>query len=214
MISARDPSRLPGPDQLRAIMVSIATLDAILSPEWQFRYYSFNSRWSDDSAMGSMRDGSGSHWFALFSPRGVAIHGLGHESPIFRPGDPWPGIFDELPEEFHQDFLSEPAFTTENSTFCIWRLRGDSSWRSGNTVLPTTVDPDGSQSLLAILEGRPEQYVQFSQEYYERDPDLEIVRAVYGHRPLRKAMVVALNPDVDLKTLLADLKEIGYPMSG
>jgi hypothetical protein len=34
-------------------------LDAIVCPEWEHRYYSFNANWAADEVMGSMRDGSG-----------------------------------------------------------------------------------------------------------------------------------------------------------
>ena len=34
----------------------MAMLDAILSPEWDCRYYSFNAGWSPDEQMGSMRE--------------------------------------------------------------------------------------------------------------------------------------------------------------
>ena len=41
-ISTRDLKLLPDIDVLRRAIQSIAMLDAILSPEWEFRYYSFN----------------------------------------------------------------------------------------------------------------------------------------------------------------------------
>ncbi len=45
MISTRNLAALPGIDDLRRLCQSLAMLDAILEPEWQYRYYSFNSRW-------------------------------------------------------------------------------------------------------------------------------------------------------------------------
>ncbi len=44
MISTRDLSGLPPVDALRRVMRSLAMLDAILCPDWQGRYFSFNSR--------------------------------------------------------------------------------------------------------------------------------------------------------------------------
>jgi hypothetical protein len=52
MISTRDPSLLPDVDGLRLTLQSMAMLDAILSPEWQFRYYSFNAAWDADQDKG------------------------------------------------------------------------------------------------------------------------------------------------------------------
>jgi len=143
-------------------------LDAILAPEWQDRYYSFNSRWASDAMMASMRKGSGDHWFALLTSDGVVLHGLAHESSMFRPDSPWPGIFDSLPQEFHAKFLQEPAFDTANSTFCVWRRAMDRAWSSGPVHFPSGDDPDGSAWLLSIFAGAPEQYVQFAADYYER----------------------------------------------
>src|SRR5690349_3975316 len=65
MISTRDLSRLPDVDALRRLLQNMAMLDAILSPEWEYRYYSFNSKWARGEQMGSMRDGCGDDFFAL-----------------------------------------------------------------------------------------------------------------------------------------------------
>ena len=68
MISSRHLLAIPGIDDLRRITQSIALLDAIIRPDWEFRYYSFNSKWSDKEMMASMRDGGGtttSYYFVL-----------------------------------------------------------------------------------------------------------------------------------------------------
>ncbi len=45
-------------EQLRKKMKSLALLDAIIEQEWEYRYSSYNSNWSDTEEMGSLRDGS------------------------------------------------------------------------------------------------------------------------------------------------------------
>jgi hypothetical protein len=40
MISTRDLSHLPDIDHLKSLSQSLAMLDAILCPEWEYRYYS------------------------------------------------------------------------------------------------------------------------------------------------------------------------------
>jgi len=50
-------------EQLRKKMKSLALLDAIIEQEWQYRYFSYNSNWSDSEEMGSLRDGCGGEWF-------------------------------------------------------------------------------------------------------------------------------------------------------
>ena len=215
MISTRDLSELPDLRGFRRLTRALATLDAILSPEWEYRYYSFNSHWADGEMMASMRDGSGDHWFALLSSAGVALHGLAHEAPIFRPGKPWPGIFESLPTEFHENLLRQPAFETEHSTFCIWRRSADAQWSCGPIELPPLVhDPDGSEDLLSILGGQSQRYVEFARDYYEVDIAPGDVGAIYRHDPLTNALVRRLNPGVDLESLADDLNEIGYPEIG
>ena len=210
-VSTKDLRELPEIPRLRRLMRSLAMLDAIVSPEWDYRYYSFNSAWAEAEAMASMRNGSGDYWFALFCCDGVAIHGLAHEAPVFRPGQPWSGIFDQLPKQFHGNFLREPAFTTQDSTFCLWRLNDDDRWSFGPVDLPPGDDPDGSAGLLSILAGRPEQYVEFARDYYERDIAVDDVKEVFAHRPLHAALLKNLNPELELDALAEDIAEIGYP---
>jgi hypothetical protein len=45
-------------------------LDAIMSPEWEWRYYSFDSRWGPGEEMASMRNGSGDAYSIVFSSAG------------------------------------------------------------------------------------------------------------------------------------------------
>ena len=47
MISTRDLSRLPDIGGLQVLSQSLAMLDAILCPAWEYRYYSFNVQMPD-----------------------------------------------------------------------------------------------------------------------------------------------------------------------
>ena len=105
----------------------------------------------------------------------------------------------------------EPAFDTAYSSFCIWRRSADDRWSSGAVRLPPGDDPDGSQELLSILDGNPQQYATFAAEYYERVIDVADVEAIYRHEALSDALARRLNPDVELESLAADIAEIGYP---
>jgi hypothetical protein len=62
-----------------------------------------------------------------------------------------------------------------------------------------------------LLDGRPEAYQEFAEEYYEVAVDLEAVRHVYALRPLTRHVVSLLNPELDLPDLAEDLAAIGYP---
>ena len=46
-------------DNERLEFLGDAVLDLIVSPDWDGRYYSFNSKWSENEQMGSMRNGCG-----------------------------------------------------------------------------------------------------------------------------------------------------------
>src|SRR6476620_4622502 len=117
----------------------MAMLDAILCPDWQFRYYSFNAAWAAREQMGSMRNGSGDDFFAHFSSAGCWLKGVAHEYPMspFREQAtrPWPGVLDSVPAEF-VGCLREAAFEAEVVTFCVWRRYGDSSWQVGPVEFP------------------------------------------------------------------------------
>jgi hypothetical protein len=59
MISTRSLDALPDISTLRRLTRSLAMLDAIMSPEWESRYYSFDSHWGPGELMASMRNGQG-----------------------------------------------------------------------------------------------------------------------------------------------------------
>jgi hypothetical protein len=195
----------------------MAMLDAILSPNWGGRYYSFNARWSSAEQMGSMRDGCGDDFFALFNAAGCFLKGFAHESPMSpyrsRPKRIWPGVLDSVPAEFAA-CLKETAFSIEDTTFCIWRRYSDESWQCGTIEFPAGADPDGSASLLSALDGRAASYKAWAEDYYERTVHLTAVRQVYAHKALTKQLVQRLNPEVTLAELAADMEEIGYPGDG
>ena len=213
-ISTRNLSPLPDVDGLRALLQSMAMLDAILSPDWEYRLYSFNSRWAKGEQMGSMRDGQGDDFHALFNAAGCFLKGFAHEAAMTPyNADPkrlWPGLTESVPAEFAA-CLKEPAFSIEDTTFCIWRRYSDTAWQRSEIKFPAGADPDGSASLLSPLDGKPETYQAWAEGYYEQPVKLAAVREIYEHRPQTTDLVTELNDEVTLKKLAADIKEIGYP---
>lgn len=214
MISTGDLSLLPDIDRLKALMQSLALLDAILCPEWEYRYHSFNAHWDIHEAMASIRDGSGDDLVVLFTPAGAVLKGFAHESPMSPyAADPpcvWPGVLDQIPAIF-TSFLSEPAFKMTDTTFCIWRTYADTAWQHGVISFPAEDDPDGSGALLAMLDGEPRTYQQWAESYYERAVPLDAVTHIYQHQPLTAEIVTALNANVSLADVEGDRVEIGYP---
>jgi hypothetical protein len=213
MISSRSLSELPNVDELKRICQSVALLDAILEPDWEYRYYSFDANWSDEEMLASMRNGTGDSFFILFNSAGAIIKGFAHESAMARhsadTGEVWPGVLDHVPPDF-ETVLNDPAFVPEETSFCMWRRRGDLVWQTGKIKFPDTDYPDGSEDLLFIFDGNPETYVSWAAEYNGRPVPLDAVKDIYAHKPLTQQLVSRLNPNRRLEELEEDLNQIGY----
>ncbi|MEV0093724.1 hypothetical protein [Streptomyces sp. NPDC050738] len=220
LVTVYDVARqLPAIADLRDLCRSLAMLDAILSPDWESRYYSFNASWADGEEMASMRNGSGDEYSIVFSAAGAYVRGFDHESPMSpfgNDGEPWPGVVDEVPELF-MPFVEESAFTDQDGvpvvTACLWRGLTDERWHHGTIDFPEgAVDPDGATSLFGLLVDRsPEAFQRFAEDYYEVSIDLAAVSQVHALQPLNQELVSLLNPEVSLADLAQDISEIGYP---
>lgn len=199
---------------------SLAMLDAILSPEWEYRYYSFVAAWGPAQELASMRNGSGDDYAIVFSPAGAWVRVFDHESPMspwaLEPPRPWPGVLDTVPTAF-QACVQEPAFTLDGVAMvsaCLWRQTTDDRWQTGAIDFPAgQEDPDGSEWLLELLlDDSPEAYRRFAEDYYELNSvDLAAVREVYALRPLTQPLVTTLNEQLSVADLADDIAEIGYP---
>ncbi|MEU9796286.1 hypothetical protein AB0E27_37960 [Streptomyces sparsogenes] len=211
--------QLPEIDVLQDHCRSMAMLEAVLSPEWADRYYSFDAHWSESESMASMRNGSGDEYSIVFSAAGAYIRGFAHESPMspYAEDRPWPGVLDDVPEVFRA-CVEEPAFSDEDGvpviTACIWREPGDDEWKTGTIDFPeeATEDPDGAESLFPLLVDRSaEAFQRWAEDYYEVPVNVQAVRHVLSSRPLTEGVVSALNPEVTLTDLAEDITRIGYP---
>lgn len=216
MVTKNRLALLPDINGLKRLSQSLAMLDAIMSPEWEYRYYSFDSKWSEDSTMGSMRDGSGNEYFILFDAVGAAIKGFDHESPMSpyanNPNKIWPGVLENVPSDF-ASFLQEPAFSMQHTTLCLWRKHEDPMWQIGDIKYPDGDETsDGSEWLLGLLDNNPEAYRYYAEQYYQENIPLEAIKRVYAHKPLSEEVVHALNAKISLAVLTEDAEEIGYPI--
>ncbi|MDA8017064.1 MAG: hypothetical protein MPN21_06395 [Thermoanaerobaculia bacterium] len=210
-ISTRDLSALPDLEGTRNVMRALAMLDAVLCPEWEFRYFSFNDDWEPGEKLGLMRNGEGDDWLLFFNPQGAILKGFQHDASMARKM-PWPGLFDGVPGAFEK-FLSEPAFTREQTTFCAWLLDDDRRWRRSETIeFPMGDDPDGSAKLMQFLDGQPDTYKAWADEYYGVPVDLRVVERVYRQEPLRLSLIRALNPDAHPEIVYEEARDIGYPL--
>ena len=215
MVSTRSLHLLPDIEPLRRVCQSIAALDAVLSPQPEFRYYAFRKDWGEGRQLASMRDDSGDEWSLLFSPAGAVIKGFVPDAkmaePVNRTGRPWPGVVDDVPPAFHEIF-NDPRFAATRSTFCAWRDRQQAEWHRGRVQFPPGKDPDGSEHLMAVLDGDPVSYARWAEQYYEIEIPFIEVRRIYLHRPITEDMALALNPQTKWADLTNDLEKIGYPV--
>lgn len=218
-MTAHDVARLlPGISVLRDLCRSMAVLEAVLSPDWESRYHSFDAGWGPEAEMASMRNGTGDEYSIVFSAQGAYIRGFDHEavmSPYVNDG-PWPGVLDSVPDVFRH-CVEEPAFCDEGGmpvvTACLWRERRDDHWQAGEIEYPDgESDPDGAERLFSLLiDPSPEAFQRFAEDYYEVPVDVDAVRHVHALRPLTQAVVTALNADLTLEVLAGDLATARYP---
>jgi len=213
MISTKVLSELPEPGALLQPTKSLAMLDALVEREWEYRYYSFNGKWSESEEMASMRNGRGDAWFCVFSRAGVFLKEFNHEcqmSPWSRnPATVWPGVLESVPPVFSAG-VSEPAFSINETTFCIWRTAQDCQWRTGAISFPNGDEADGSAEMLAALDGEPLTYKKWAEDYYQRPLSATAIHEIYTGMPLTPELVHELNPEAEFASLLDHAAEIDY----
>jgi hypothetical protein len=207
MISTSDFSALPPAADLQRLCKALAVLDAINSPDWEYRYYSYNPAWSDDEQILEMRDGEGDQMLVLFRPEGCVINGYLHEYDQPSKAQVTRG----LPDAFEDFMFGEPV-NSIGTTFCLWYTPAH-GWQRG--IVEN--EDDGSEELLYFFDCQPATYAEWATEYYTDESDkkpvtAEAVAPIYRQEPVTKAKVLALVDEVEDWTMLAtDLQEIGYP---
>jgi hypothetical protein len=193
---------------------ALAALDLILSPEWEYRYYSFNSAWSPGEKMASMRNGCGDEWWLVFHTEDwAALKGLNHES------EAWTGKREELSAAIRavmppdlSAFSKEPAFRWDSTGFAYFCLPPKSKWIRANDLTQFSGLDAGEDDLLCHLSGDPSDYSSFAEDYYERAVSVNMVADIFLHAPITEQLVSSLNPDITLKDISNELfAEIGYP---
>ncbi|MDO3412507.1 hypothetical protein QWJ34_22270 [Saccharibacillus sp. CPCC 101409] len=195
---------LPSAQECSRIFRAAAMLDAMLSPEWDYRYYSYNAKWYEEEEMASLRDGEGSHYFAQFAQDRLTIKGFDRERAEL--GSSAIGV-DAVPAEV-SEFLREPAFMGDETTFCLWNLPESPGWSADK--LYTEQDC----RLLRVLTGEAAYYCQWAAEYYETELDPRAVARIFALEPLTSELLGLFTDELSLAELEEDLEEIGYPIGG
>ncbi len=214
-ISTKNLENISDINALKQLLQSLAVLDLIMSPEWEDRYYSFDSHWGEGETMGSMRNGCGDSFNALFDSNGCFFKGFAHEYPLSSWNDgnleKWKKILDKVPNVF-SSAITEPAFDMKSISFCFWRNNDDASWHCDSFDTDDDEDSDGSGFLLECLNGEPSVYQVFAEEYYEKDIPLSPIKHIYNHSLITQEIIDLLNSDVKLEAIQEQLMEIGYPV--
>ena len=207
MISTKNYSLLPNRKALQTICKAISVLDAVICQEWQFRYYSYNNKWTDDEEFCEMRNGQGDQMLILFRQDGCVINGFAHE---FKQQDKQK-LSQNLPSIFDEFIFGEPVKSI-GTTFCLWTTE-QKDWQVGEIENYE----DNSEEMLSIFDGNPQTYINWATEYFEDSYvesgiPLDTVTKIYSGQTLTKKMVLTIVEELeDWEQLEADLNEIGYP---
>jgi hypothetical protein len=206
---------LPSIPQLINRCRALAALDLILSPNWEGRYYSFDSHWSKNELMASMRDGCGDEWWILFDQSGwAAIKGLAHESSAWsRYGEKLSWAIQRLIPGELKRFSTEPAFGWEATSFAYIQTAGADTWLRVNDLTDYAEEEAGELELLRHLIGGPSDYADFARDYYEVELDAQPVASIFAICPITEELVKSVNPNVSLSDIADELhSQIQYPV--
>lgn len=206
MISSTNLRLLPDSKDLKAYCKSMAVLDAILSQDWIYRYYSYNSDWSTDEEFFEMRNGEGGQLLILFRKEGTVINGFSADA---EEGDK-EKLTAQLPAVFQEFMFGEPVSST-GTTFCIWQLEGE-SWKTGIA----SENDNHSEELLSALHPNPASYTAWATTYFnsfkQTGIPIDVVTRIYAQEALTKEMVLSIVRQLeDWELLQEDLAEISYP---
>lgn len=185
----------------------MAVLDAILCQDWVYRYYSYNSQWSEEEEFFEMRNGEGGQLLILFRKEGTVINGFYAEA---EQGE-IENLTEQLPAVFHEFIYGEPVNST-GTTFCVWKLEGE-NWSTGIV----SENDDHSEELLTALHTKPASYAEWATDYFkggykETGIPIDVVTRIYNQEPLNEDMVLSIvDPLEDWELLKEDLLEISYP---
>ncbi|MCX7113284.1 MAG: hypothetical protein NTX45_24865 [Proteobacteria bacterium] len=181
---------------------ALALLDAIIEPEWEYRYFSFNCNWDHRSSemMASMRDGSGNEYFLHFSTSGVVgkvLYGKKLEETSL--------LLASVPSCF-SNFKNEAAFSVDKASFYFWKKHEDENW----SALPNDLE---AYPLLGFLVGDSSYYHQWAENYYEQTIDSMVLEKVFNTLHIDSESLKILNSEITLEELGEDILEIlGKPI--
>ncbi|MCL1923208.1 MAG: hypothetical protein FWG15_05050 [Propionibacteriaceae bacterium] len=203
---------LPAPQDLKKVLNTLAITDVIMhsSEKAWLRQYVIVDRGESPNQVFHYDTGSGDSLFVIFFEYGCLMKGFDHESefsPHSRPDfSIWPGIYNEVPPSMLTE-LKDPMYEFEEVTFCVWWEDLTPGWTIGEITHPS-IDEDGLSYLTGCLYGTAEEYVDWAQDYFERDIPREVVEHLYSGAAPTPDHIVGLNPDRDPHQALTELSEL------
>jgi hypothetical protein len=206
-----DPQSLPHPRQLGQRAMALALLDAIICPEAEYRYFSYDCQFAPGQHVASMKNGEGDHWYLHLSGAGAIVKGHVQDLPRGEARAMALQAQAVVPEDFAA-LLHDPRFGMDSVSFCYWRRSTDVLWNK--LAHPDTRMAhryDGSEDYLSILLAPAACYYEYAVDYFECEPPLASIEHVYAHAPLSAAIVKSLNPQATLADALLAAEKIGYP---
>ena len=192
---------LPPPAELRRISLAMAALDVMVSLDWEKQYFSFQPRFGPAHTLASMDDNQGDTYAIVFGAEATVVRGWDHEiGPVPTAAA---GLPDELRWVVDEPLLGGPR----EMSCCFWTTGADGPWQCGQG------DGDGGAEWLfsQLLDGTPEAYRRFAASYYEEALG-SVVDDVYALRPISAFTIRAVNREADIRTTLAALGDMGYPI--
>jgi hypothetical protein len=200
------------PEDLRWGLIAASILDTLLSSSPDTRYHTYLPNQFPGVDLGILDRGTGDKFLCFFDNRhGCMLKGFDHESSMSPHASPefrvWPGLLDEVPSGLLA-LLEGTENWKEETTFCIWRNKGDKHWWQGDVQ-----EPEGgewSHRMLDLIFQNAESYLDWACEYYNRkDLPAEPVFRVYESCRVNSAIIQAINPKADLDAVWAELAKLG-----
>jgi len=184
-------------NDIERTLKALALADAILMPDWEYRYFSFNSNWDGNKKemMGSMRDGSGGEYFISLTHEGVAGKVL-YDNALLDASQALLAV----PDRF-ASFKIEPAFSIDRASFFFWRAAQDIVWSASPPCLE-------EYPLLNFLKNSVYAYHSWAEEYYEREIDVDVLKEIFASVSITADQLLILNPEIKLEDIEGDLQEI------
>lgn len=202
------PHTLAEPKKLYALAQSLAMLDAIICPDWEYRCFNFDAHLEQGQALATINHIKGDSCLIWFSDAGVVIKGY------FVP--PYPSDIDfpqqikkSLPDCF-QSILNDPIFYLDQASFCYWYSQSEGQWHKVEHGGSRQVEPR-IQYLLRLFNSDPNEYQKWAKEYFESYLLIGPITAVYNHSALTKTLVRLLNPCLGYRDAKRFATEIDYP---